>query len=548
MKKLLYVAALLLAVVGIVIGAVKFWPNADPEGSEEIALHLIRNADGSYGGSYNVAEYGWGAPLNGAYDVKTTDYYTVNNDYYNMSSTSERTIVPHFASYQQTMADTSGIACLMMLLNYVGEDVYSTYTELALVQRYEALMGETIYGNGTTEEGLMQLIADLGLGWDADNTSIDIESASDKFAETKKVFLDALAEGKFVFVRYQSPVGYSWKVVIGYDTLGGVTSPVSQKTSQPLSDDVVIFAEPYDGADHFQDGYATERAKDFTVWWQYMTINGRITDTYSYVVVDPKIDIEYDLQPVDQSVKQTLYDIHLPLNPDGSYGGTRDKALYGSIGPMNGSYNHTNSNYYKISDFYNMDGNATRVMLPGYTVLQQTMSSSCGICAVTSVLNYYGETDASLYDLELSYLEDCERVIKKTVTGRGTTAKENADTLADLGYETECSYTRRSSGATPKYDTYEKYMFYIRKNLVACRPVVVATNLGSGHFVTIIGIDDMGTDYIYDDVVILADSADYWDGYQDGYNVISAYKFFTQHTETGHSTLQSLLVIYPKEK
>ena len=62
MKKLLYVAALLLAVVGIVIGAVKFWPNADPEGSEEIALHLIRNADGSYGGSYDVSRYGEGAP------------------------------------------------------------------------------------------------------------------------------------------------------------------------------------------------------------------------------------------------------------------------------------------------------------------------------------------------------------------------------------------------------------------------------------------------------------------------------------------------------
>ena len=48
------------------------------------------------------------------------------------------------------------------------------------------------------------------------------------------------------------------------------------------------------------------------------------------------------------------------------------------------------------------------------------------------------------------------------------------------------------------------------------------------------------------DVIITADSCDYWDGCQDGYNVTSAYKFYTQHTNSKHTTLQSCLVIYPK--
>ena len=77
--------------------------------------------------------------------------------------------------------------------------------------------------------------------------------------------------------------------------------------------------------------------------------------------------------------------------------------------------------------------------------------------------------------------------------------------------------------------------------------MVVSTNLGSGHFLTVIGFDDMGTDYIYDDVFITADSCDYWDGYQDGYNVFSAYKVYTQHTNSSGSRLQAHNVIYDKE-
>ena len=49
-----------------------------------------------------------------------------------------------------------------------------------------------------------------------------------------------------------------------------------------------------------------------------------------------------------------------------------------------------------------------------------------------------------------------------------------------------------------------------------------------GHGVTLIGMDDMGTEYTYDDVVFIADSGDTWDNYMDGYNVISAQMFYRQ--------------------
>lgn len=62
----------------------------------------------------------------------------------------------------------------------------------------------------------------------------------------------------------------------------------------------------------------------------------------------------------------------------------------------------------------------------------------------------------------------------------------------------------------------------VLNNLINDRPIVNVISPSGGHYITIIGYDDMGTDYIYDDVLVIADSSDYWDGYQDGYNMYSA--------------------------
>ena len=508
------------------------------------AKHLLLNADGSYGGSASEELYGKGAPLNGEFDVNKSDYYTVNNDYYNMTSTEERIVVPHFASYQQTMQDSSGLACLLMVLNYAGQDVKGKYNELELLKRYETVNNTTVYENGTTPEGLTALVDDLGLGYTTEYGLLQLSGVSSA-DEMKAYFEDALKDGKFVFVRYQSPVGYGWKVVIGYDDLGNVKNTVTEEENDSFGDDVIIFAEPYDAGDHCQDGYATERARDFLVWWREMEANGIANETYSYFMVDPNIDIEYNYEPVDESVKQKLYDIHLPLNPDGTYGGTRDEEAYGSITSGRGWWNHTESNYYKISDFYNMGSEGTRTLLKNYTVLQQTMHSSCGICAVNSVLKYYGD-ERSQYDLELEYLNLYESVPSNSrVKGRGSSVTEHHLALKEWGYKSE--YGRSTRGNEPLFPTYESYYKFMESNLKEGRPIVISTFMGSGHFLTIIGVDNMGTENIYDDVIITADSCDYWDGYQDGYNVFSANKCYRQHTNSKYSALYSNIVIYDKE-
>ena len=144
--------------------------------------------------------------------------------------------------------------------------------------------------------------------------------------------------------------------------------------------------------------------------------------------------------------------------------------------------------------------------------------------------------------MELEYVKHYEEVNGVKIKGSGTTGTRHQAALAEWGYETELKVTStRTKLPFPKYKDFFQYM---HTNLVAGRPIAVATNFGSSHYLTVIGIDDMGTDYIYDDVIIVADSCDYWDGYQDGYNVYSAYKFYTQHTNGSRSQLQSSLVIF----
>ena len=52
--------------------------------------------------------------------------------------------------------------------------------------------------------------------------------------------------------------GGHWRVIIGYDTMG---------TDDITSSDVLIMADPYDTADHLQDGYVVVPAEKFFYMW-----------------------------------------------------------------------------------------------------------------------------------------------------------------------------------------------------------------------------------------------------------------------------------------
>ena len=541
-----------------------FTTPSTPDPRNEDGKYLVLNNDGSYGGSYNEALYGKGAPLNGEFDVENSDYY-YNGDYYNMKSSTQRKIFPKFSPYQQTMQDTSGIACIMMVLNYLGYDL-DTYNELMLVKAYESLNNQTIYGNGTSPEGLVKLVNSLGLdGVSANCTEIDtstfVTTDDNAYADIIDLFEKCITEGKFLVMRYQSANGYGYKTLIGYDNKGPLFYSYSPSTSNSITgDDYFVFAEPNDNYDHFQDGYTANRSNTVIRWWFNMLADGTITDKHSYFIIDPSIDVEFPTETVDKSKHlQTAYDIHLPLNgeemwkgtgkngadvPTKMYGSTRNGKNYGYISTGGGLTDRPDLPYTKITDYYCMGSEGSRILLPNYTILQQTMSSSCGVCSVNSALKYYGEyADTSYYDLELIYTNAYDNNPNFNDVVRGGTSNQNHQiALRDLGYTSQ--YYQSTAGLDPVFEDYYAFMAFVKYNLTNGRPIVTIISPSGGHFVTIIGHDDMGTEHIYDDVLIIADSSDYWDGYQDGYNMYSATQYYRQFANGGTGYLYQCLVIY----
>lgn len=529
MKKMLRLLCLLLVTI-ILVGCNMTSPSEEPENPDidnpknpiepiEISKHLILDEFGNYGGTTNKSKYGVGAPLNGKYDNPDSAYYLVN-DYYNMQSTEDRIIFTGFAPYQQTMADSGGIACALMILNYFGEDVYSSLNEIELVKKYEEINKKIVYNHGTDAVGLKNLFINLGYTATSGSYAESGSSTNDKIANFVSWTFNQLNKGRFIMVRFQDGMEFGWHVIIGHDTMG---------TDYP-KDDVLILADPYDNLDHCQDGYFTSAAGRFYRWWQNVENSGITKDNFDCVVVYPKTPRTITRVKEDKKIIQNVPERHLLLNDDGSFGGTRNATLYGEINEKNGQTDHLTSNYHAFVDYYNMKNTNSRYILTEYKAFQQTMASSCGICSILSVLNYYG-MDITVYDevyLADKYCEVNEKITIKNVGVGSSGLKKLVETFGYVADAKSYSQANYANSNSMIFSTYEKFLTWVQDNLAKGTPMPVSWRPHSGHWEVIIGIDTMGTDYIYDDVIVLADSHDTWDHYQDGYNTIPATMFYRQ--------------------
>ena len=197
--------------------------------------------------------------------------------------------------------------------------------------------------------------------------------------------------------------------------------------------------------------------------------------------------------------------------------------------------NHADSIYYAHPDFYNMPSIDTRIILPHYPTYQQTTEYSCGNAAALTVLHYYGNRDF-----------DEATLIKrmKTKPRVGTSLSNMVKFFRDIGWKVQSSLDR----AKMDKDAFQKFVV---RNLAAGRPIIVENVEWGGHWRVIIGIDTMGTDDTYDDVLIFADSYDTSDHLQDGYTIGSLDRFYSMWFD--HSMLpkrernQPWLTATPKE-
>ena len=173
--------------------------------------------------------------------------------------------------------------------------------------------------------------------------------------------------------------------------------------------------------------------------------------------------------------------------------------------------NHADSIYYAHLDFYSMPSTEDRIILPNYPTYQQTTEYSCGNAAALTVLHYYGNRDF-----------DEATLIKrmKTKPHVGTSLSNMVKFFRDIGWKVQSNLDRAPMDE-------EAFQKFVVRNLAAGRPIIVDNIEWGGHWRVIIGGDTMGTENLYDDVLIFADPYDTSDHNQDGYTVGSLDRFYS---------------------
>ncbi len=268
-------------------------------------------------------EYGGADAYGNAGDNANSMYY-VNPDFYNMVSNDHLTIITNFKTAQQTTEWSCGNVATLMVLNHFG--VIADEMELAIAMGSSvdddvanALPGsannfheygttvaditnyflnnanfkvvETSYRETYNDSELLTL-ADGVSGNDTGNLpktfsamslyTSDNDDASENWVmdASESYFvqwlLTHLNANRPIMVEWGDWDGH-WQVIIGYDSMG----------TPGLGDDMLIFADPYDTSDHWQDGYYYYPLERWFYMWADRNVAPKPFQLQPYVIVEP---------------------------------------------------------------------------------------------------------------------------------------------------------------------------------------------------------------------------------------------------------------------
>ena len=221
MKKILTLA-LILCTFGFII----FKEMSSPSG---VGLEKVTQGAAVYKGSNNVV----------------SSIYRTQNDFYNMKSSDTLIILPQFKTLQQKTAYSCGPSAALMVVKYFSPESTATEGQLCTDMNTSKMVG-------TGTKSMVKYF---------ENNKWSVESCY-----THETPEDLMAFRKFVVdhLKANMPIlveniewGGHWRVIIGYDTMG----------TQNAENDVLIFADPYDTTDHYQDGYTIASAHRFFTMW-----------------------------------------------------------------------------------------------------------------------------------------------------------------------------------------------------------------------------------------------------------------------------------------
>lgn len=142
-----------------------------------------------------------------------------------------------------------------MLMQHYGVYDETLYDELSLA-KYTGTTEE----NGVSAQALGRYLSTIG--WNVEvskwnnmifDYNLDYGYAIDQFSEW---VISHIRNDQPIMVDWNDWGGH-WQTIIGYDTMG----------TEDTSDDVLIFADPYDTTDHYQDGYYVFSASRFLKMW-----------------------------------------------------------------------------------------------------------------------------------------------------------------------------------------------------------------------------------------------------------------------------------------
>jgi len=200
--------------------------------------------------------------------------YFVVNDYYNMTDDENLTIIEKFEPVLQTTEWTCGVSLASCVLYNFGFTQYSeqlcsveanandqTGTSLnGLIEMFQGIPEVKIvqsapYGEDALDKPATFSAMSLYASENSDDTTAWVDKATDSYFVK---WLTGYLEKDVPIMVDWSDWGGHWQAIIGYDTNG----------TDGIGDDVLIFADPYDTSDHWQDGYYAYPLERFFYQWQ----------------------------------------------------------------------------------------------------------------------------------------------------------------------------------------------------------------------------------------------------------------------------------------
>lgn len=250
--------------------------------------------------------------------------YYVNPNFYDMQSDDEITIIPKFKTMQQTTEWSCGNAVALMVLHHFNKidvtemelaEIMKSSTDLdvanakpgsannfyeygtsvrQLYDYFNNLDGfkvvetsyKATYNDGdliSKEDGstpgdignLRPTFSSMSLyaSENDDNTDKFVEDAKDSFFV--KWITDHIKAGRPIMVEWGDWDGH-WQAIIGYDNNG----------TPGIGDDMLIFADPYDTSDHWQDGYYYFPLERWFYMWKDRNVAPKPYQIQPYIVID----------------------------------------------------------------------------------------------------------------------------------------------------------------------------------------------------------------------------------------------------------------------